>query len=124
MIDRKAGAPGQYLAQISAAELEKLQNGEEFLIVLTRDDKPIVEGTPYSKAAVLPDSVAAVICPDIVDPTPADALAALLPRNGGAAMTGDMDMGSKRITNLADPQSDTDAVSVKYLADMLLGGEW
>ena len=34
-------------------------------------------GTPYNKESVLPDSVAQLICPDVEDPTPADALRSL-----------------------------------------------
>lgn len=74
MRDRVPGAPGQYKAVITAAELLKLQSGEQFTITLIRDDQPITEGTPYSKAAVLPDELARQICPGIEDPTPADAL--------------------------------------------------
>ena len=78
MTDRLAGAPGRYSATIALDEIEKLKTGENFSITLVRDDDPIVEGTPYSKAAVLPDALAEVLCPDIDDPTPADALFALL----------------------------------------------
>ena len=77
MTDRVPGAPGQYNATVTEAELQKLQTAESFTITLTRDDQPITEGTPYSKAAVLPDELAVLLCPDIADPTPADALAAL-----------------------------------------------
>jgi len=77
MTDRVPGAPGQYKATITTAELQKLQAGETFTITLTRDDQPTTEGTPYSKAAVLPDNLAALLCPDIIDPTPAQALEAL-----------------------------------------------
>lgn len=124
MTDRKAGAPGQYLAEISAEDLEKLQNGEQFLIVLTRDDHPVVEGTPYSKAAVLPDGIAALLCPDITDPTPADAFAALLPRNGGSPMTGALDMAKFRVINLGDPQADGDAISKLYAAQNFRPVTW
>lgn len=77
MTDRVPGAPGQYKAVVTDSELEKMQSGEEFTITLTRDDHPITEGTPYSKAAVLPDSLAAILCPEVEDPTPADALRGL-----------------------------------------------
>ena len=77
MNDRVPGAPGQYKAIITPAEQQKMQAGEPFVITMTRDDHPITEGTPYSKAAVLPDDLAAALCPDIPDPTPADALRAL-----------------------------------------------
>jgi hypothetical protein len=77
MKDRVPGAPGQYKAVISEAELQKMNAGEQFAITMTRDDQPIVEGTPYSKAAVLPDDVAEQICPNIEDPTPADVFLAL-----------------------------------------------
>lgn len=78
MTDRIPGAPGQYKATVTAAELEKMQAGEAFTITMTRDDQPIVAGTPYNKASVLPDDLAALICPGVSDPSPADALAALL----------------------------------------------
>ncbi len=77
MTDRVPGAPGQYKAVVTADELEKMQAGEQFTITMTRDDQPIAEGTPYSKAAVLPDSLASAICPGVPDPTPADAFSAL-----------------------------------------------
>ena len=77
MTDRIPGAPGQYKAVVTQEELQKLQSSEEFTITMTRDDQPITEGTPYSKAAVLPDALAQQICPDVEDPSPADALAAL-----------------------------------------------
>lgn len=77
MTDRQPRAPGQYTAIVSAAEYQKLQAGENFVITLTRNDDPEVEGTPYNKASVLPDDLAAVICPDVTDPTPADALRGL-----------------------------------------------
>lgn len=83
MTDRVPGAPGQYKAVITAAELQKLQSGETFTITLTRDDQPVVQGTPYSKAAVLPDALANLLCPGISDPTPADALSALNDRDAG-----------------------------------------
>lgn len=77
MRDRVPGAPGQYQAVITAAEQQKLLAEEPFTITLTRDDHPVVEGTHYSKAAVLPDALAAALCPGLEDPTPADAFAAL-----------------------------------------------
>jgi len=77
MTDRVPGAPGRYQAVITADQQEKLLSGEAFAITLTRDDQPIVEGTPYSKATVLPDAVAAQICPYKSDPTPADAFLGL-----------------------------------------------
>ena len=82
MKDRVAGAPGQYSATVTGAELNKMQNGEPFAITLKRDDKPEVEGTPYSKAAVLPDEVAKRLCPDLEDPSPADAFRALAEQTG------------------------------------------
>ena len=77
MTDRIPGAPGRYSASLPNGELVKMQNGEPFAITLTRDDDPIVEGTPYSKASVLPDELAAKLCPNLADPAPKDALAAL-----------------------------------------------
>lgn len=78
MTDRVPGAPGQYKAVIAVPELQKMQEGTEFTITITRDDQPITVGTPYSKAAVLPDELAERICPEVVDPTPADALRGLM----------------------------------------------
>jgi hypothetical protein len=77
MTDRIPGAPGRYSASLPNGELVKMQNGEPFAITLTRDDDPIVEGTPYSKASVLPDELAAALCPGLEDPDPKDAFAAL-----------------------------------------------
>ncbi len=77
MRDRVPGAPGQYQAVITPQEQAKLMASEPFVLTLTRDDHPITEGTPYSKAAVLPDALAASLCPNLEDPTPADAFAAL-----------------------------------------------
>ena len=74
MQDRIPGAPGQYLFKISADEIQKLMNAEECVVVLKRDDQPVVEGTPLSKATFLPDDLAAELCPEVEDPTPADAL--------------------------------------------------
>ena len=104
MKDRLAGAPGQYKATVTAEELLKMQNGEQFTITMTRDDQPIEEGTPYSKAAVLPDELAHLLCPEIEDPSPADAFAALLPLSGGT-MTGSLDMGGKSIAGCLDFRS-------------------
>lgn len=80
MKDRVANRPGQYQAVISPRDYQLMQNGKSFAITLTRDDDPIEEGTPYNKASVLPDSLAAALCPRIANPTPADALRNLLPR--------------------------------------------
>lgn len=77
MHDRQPGAPGQYIMTIAADQLTKLLAGEQCTIVLVRDDQPIAVGTPYNKASVLPDDLAALICPDALDPTPADAFRAL-----------------------------------------------
>lgn len=74
MTDRQPGAPGQYIMTVNASESQKLMTGEPVTVTLTRDDQPIVEGTPYNKASVLPDDLAARICPSVTDPTPADAL--------------------------------------------------
>lgn len=77
MQDRQPGKPGQHKATLTAAEFQKMQTGQQFTITMIRDDQPIVEGTPYSKAAVLPDAVAESICPGVNNPTPADAFRAL-----------------------------------------------
>ena len=80
MHDRQPGAPGQYTMTIAADQLTKLLAGESCTIVLVRDDQPIAAGTPYNKASVLPDDLAASICPTVTDPTPADAFKGLLAR--------------------------------------------
>ena len=88
MTDRIPGAPGRCKAVVTDEELQKLQAGEEFAITLRRDDQPIKEGTPYSKAAVLPDTVAAKLCPGAQDPTPGDAFAALQSQKADAVRQG------------------------------------
>lgn len=77
MTDRVPTYPGRYTASLTAEALQAMQAGEDFDITLVRNDVPITTGTPYSKASVLPDSVAESLCPSISDPTPADALAAI-----------------------------------------------
>lgn len=123
MKDRVPGSPGRYTAVITADAFKLLQDGKSFPITLVRDDDPIDEGTPYSKAAVLPDSVAAKICPDIEDPTPADAFASLLPLIGGT-MTGSIAMGGKGIKGLGSPTEDGDAVNLGYANDKFRPSTW
>jgi len=77
MTDRIPGAPGRCKAVVTGEDLQKLQSGEEFAITLRRDDAPIIAGTPYNKAHVLPDELAAELCPEVEDPAPKDAFAAL-----------------------------------------------
>ncbi len=112
MTDRQTANPGQYKAVISAPELEKLQSAEEFVLHLTRDDHPLTEGTPYNKASVLPDALASGLCPDVPDPTPADAFAALLPLLGGI-MKGGIAMDGNKITGLADASDPQDAANLR-----------
>lgn len=78
MTDRVPGAPGQYILTVSAAEAQKILTGEPVAVTLKRDDQPLVEGTPYNKAAVLPDKLASILCPGALDPTPADAFLGVL----------------------------------------------
>jgi hypothetical protein len=78
MTDRQPGAPGQYIMTINPAVSQKLLIGEPVEVVLKRDDMPVVEGTPYNKASVLPDDLSSKICPAVADPTPADAYRGLL----------------------------------------------
>ena len=80
MTDRVPGSPGQYTMTVSAAEAQKLLTGEPVKVTLVRDDQPLVVGTPYNKQSVLPDELAARICPNVVDPTPADAMNGLSKR--------------------------------------------
>lgn len=87
MHDRQPGAPGQYKMKIDAAQLQLLMAGEVCSVILTRDDQPIAAGTPYNKASVLPDSVAARICPSVTDPTPADAFQNLIARRATATLS-------------------------------------
>lgn len=77
MTDRVPGAPGQYTMTVAASEAQKILTGESVTVTLTRDDQPLVEGTPYNKQSVLPDDLALRICPGATDPTPADALEGL-----------------------------------------------
>lgn len=86
MTDRVPGAPGQYTMTVSASEAQKILTGEPVTVTLTRDDQPLVEGTPYNKAAVLPDDLAARICPNVTDPTPADAMNGLSKRKFPATL--------------------------------------
>lgn len=81
MTDRQPGAPGQY---------KMIMEGKEYTVILTRDDQPLVEGTPYNKASVLPDNLANRICPAVTDPTPADAYSGL----AGTAVTSILAAGS------------------------------
>lgn len=93
MKDRIPGKPGQYKATVAAAETQRILTGEEFTITLKRDDQPVVPGTPYSKAAVLPDTLAKKLCPNNADPTPADAFMALnqsVENIGSKSATGSM----------------------------------
>ena len=78
MTDRQPGAPGQYIMTVDASVAQNLLIGEPVAVTLTRDDQPLVEGTPYNKASVLPDELAAKICPDVMDPAPKDAFNGLL----------------------------------------------
>lgn len=112
MTDRVPGAPGQYTMTVSAEEAQKLLTGEAVTVTLVRNDQPLVEGTPYNKASVLPDDLAAQICPDVADPTPADAFRGLLPRSGGE-VTGPINMNSNAITGLREPSGDSDAATLK-----------
>ena len=74
MTDRQPGAPGQYILTIDASVAQNILIGQPVAVTLERDDQPLVEGTPYNKASVLPDDLALRICPNVTDPTPADAL--------------------------------------------------
>lgn len=74
MTDRQPGAPGQYILTVDPSVAQNILIGQPVAITLERDDQPLVEGTPYNKEAVLPDNLAARICPNVTDPTPADAL--------------------------------------------------
>ena len=78
MTDRQPGAPGQYILTVDASVAQNILTGQPVTVTLTRDDQPLVEGTPYNKAAVLPDDLAAMVCPSVLDPTPADAFFGLL----------------------------------------------
>lgn len=77
MTDRLPGSPGKYSAVVAGGELQKMQTGKPFAITLQLDDDPVREGTPYSKAAVLPDHLAAQLCPETEDPAPKDAFRGL-----------------------------------------------
>lgn len=77
MTDRLPNSPGKYSAVVTGGELQKMQTGKPFAITLQLDDDPVREGTPYSKAAVLPDELAAKLCPETEDPAPKDAFRGL-----------------------------------------------
>ena len=77
MTDRLPNSPGKYSAVVTGGELQKMQTGKPFAITLQLDDDPVREGTPYSKAAVLPDELAAKLCPEAEDPAPKDAFRGL-----------------------------------------------
>ena len=87
MTDRQPGAPGQYILTVSASEAQKILTGEPVTVTLVRDDKPLVDGTPYNKASVLPDDLAAKICPGVDDPTPAEALEGLRSKKISATLS-------------------------------------
>ena len=93
MKDRIARAPGRYSAIVPTEELEKLESGNAFEITLVRDDDPEEIGTPYNKASVLPDDLAERLCPDIEDPTPADAFRRLNEECIGALAEAQQAMG-------------------------------
>lgn len=46
-----------------------------------------------------------------------------LPLTGAKAMTGNLNMGAKKITNLATPGDDADAATKKYVDDMLISAD-
>lgn len=96
MTDRIPGAPGRCKAMVTGEDLQRMQSGEEFAITLRRDDAPIREGTPYNKANVLPDELASALCPEVEDPAPKDAFAAL---QAGKADTGRRKSGSSITLN-------------------------
>lgn len=77
MTDRLPNSPGKYSAVVAGGELQKMQTGKPFAITLQLNDDPVKEGTPYSKAAVLPDELAAKLCPETEDPAPKDAFRGL-----------------------------------------------
>lgn len=86
MTDRQPGAPGQYILTVDPSAAQNILIGQPVTVTLERDDQPLVEGTPYNKASVLPDALAARICPNVTDPTPADALNGLSKRKISATL--------------------------------------
>lgn len=86
MRDRIPGAPGQYTMTVAASEAQKILTGEPVTVTIVRNDQPIVEGTPYNKQSVLPDELASKLCPNAVDPTPADALNGLRKKKSQATL--------------------------------------
>ncbi len=118
MTDRVPGAPGQYQMVIAQDQFTLLQKGQNAVVNIKRDDKPITEGTPYSKLTVLPDELAKKICPDVLDPTPADAFRGLLPLAGGT-MVGAIDMGGYGISNVKVPTAAGDVVTKGYVDEQV-----
>lgn len=53
------------------------QDGSQETVTWAHADNPLVEGTPLSKATLMPDDVGALVCSGVPDPTPADAFRAL-----------------------------------------------
>lgn len=93
MTDRVPGRPRRY-----KITLEDSGAGTVIYGVIEYADEPVTVGTPINKETMLPDALAAMICPDIADPTPANALdglrkgagwlyTAVFPRDGWAADT-------------------------------------
>lgn len=122
MTDRIPGAPGQYTMTVSADEAQKLLTGEAVTVTLVRNDQPLVEGTPYNKASVLPDDLATILCPNVADPTPADALRGLLPKSGGD-MTGKINMNGQTIEGIGEPSADSEAATLKTVKSYAGGGK-
>ena len=118
MKDRVPGKPGRYKATVTETELQKMQNGTPFNITLTRNDDPQEPGTPYSKAAVLPDDVAALMNLDVNDPTPADMFRALA-MNKVATGYG---IGQNNIMHEYPPDGSDLAVDVRHADDCVLPG--
>lgn len=115
MTDRVPGAPGQYIMTVAASETQKILTGEAVRVTLARDDMPLVEGTPYNKQSVLPDDLAARICPDVVDPTPADAMNGLSKRKYPATLLSEgwvisSGVYTQRILNSAIKGDDNESV--------------
>ena len=124
MKDRVSNAPGRYSAALSAEDREKMEAGQPFSITLARNDEPTEPGTPYNKESVLPDDVAKVICPDIEDPTPADAFRQLAALSGATATKLSATQSELQKLSSSFSVSKDKAGSVRYDYNFLAGHKY
>lgn len=104
------------------------QDGREETVTWAHADNPLVEGTPLSKATLMPDDLAERLCPGLADPTPADGMeslrkgagwwyTAVLPQTGWAADTTKTGYGFSQTVNVT-PVDGGPAFSAVTLTDL------